>query len=105
MDEPQHHEVGRDAQEHVDELQAQVPNDNSRHVLATLIHCLLTDCGVVKKRHHSRIRRHQPEEPRSWTGAYLSTELPLCPELSLSHCHTLTLQTPQPSSSLHPHMY
>lgn len=46
MDEPQHHEVGRDAQEHVDELQAQVPNDNSRHVFAKLIHCLLTDCGV-----------------------------------------------------------
>lgn len=38
MDEPQHHEVGRDAQEHVDELQAQVTDENSRHGSAGVIH-------------------------------------------------------------------
>lgn len=47
MDEPQHHEVGRDAQEHVDKLQAQVPNENSGHVSAALVHRLLTE-GVVE---------------------------------------------------------
>lgn len=45
MDEPQHHEVSRDAQEHIDKLQAQVPNENCWHVLAKLIHRLLS--GVV----------------------------------------------------------
>lgn len=46
MDEPQHHDVGWDAQEHVDELQAQVPNDSSGHVFALLIHGPLGN-GVV----------------------------------------------------------
>lgn len=47
MDEPQHHEVCRDAQKHVDELQAQVPNNDSGQVFATLIHGLLT-AGIVE---------------------------------------------------------
>lgn len=47
MDEPQHYEVGRDAQEHVNELQAQVPNENGGHVFAMLIHRLLS-AGVVE---------------------------------------------------------
>lgn len=47
MNEPQHHEVGRDAQEHVNELQAQVPNENSGHVFAMFIHRPLS-AGVVE---------------------------------------------------------
>lgn len=47
VDEPEHHEVGRDAQEHVDELEAQVPDDNSRHVSAELVHRPL-HCGVIE---------------------------------------------------------
>lgn len=46
VDEPQHHDVGRDAQEHVDELEAQVPNDSRGQVSATLVHRLLRG-GVV----------------------------------------------------------
>lgn len=41
MDEPQHHDVSRDTKEHVNELQAQIPNEHSRHVFAMLIHCHL----------------------------------------------------------------
>lgn len=47
MDEPQHHDVGRDAQEHVDELQAQVPDKNSGQLFALLVHRLLA-VGVVE---------------------------------------------------------
>ena len=47
MDDPQHQEVGRDAQEHVDELKGQVPNENCRHVFAVLIHRLFTAGAVV----------------------------------------------------------
>lgn len=46
VDEPQDHEVGRDAQEHVDELEAQVPDDNRGHVSAALVHRLLISAGV-----------------------------------------------------------
>lgn len=46
VDEPQDHEVGRDAQEHVDELEAQVPDDNRGHVPAALVHRLLISAGV-----------------------------------------------------------
>lgn len=46
MDEPQHHDVGRDAQEHVDELQGQVPDEDGGHVFAKLVHCLIAN-GVV----------------------------------------------------------
>ena len=69
MDEPQHHDVGRDAQEHVNELQAQVPNEYSGHVFAMLIHRPLTirvvDGSVrdkeyrgvdVENRHEGQIR-------------------------------------------------
>lgn len=47
VDEPKHHNVGRDAQEHVEELEAQVPNDNRGHVSATLVHRLHRK-GVVE---------------------------------------------------------
>lgn len=46
MDEPQHHEVSRDAQEHVCELQGEIPDEGSGHVYAVLIHCLLSTSGV-----------------------------------------------------------
>lgn len=46
VDEPQYHEVGRDAQEHVDKLEAQVPNEHSGHVSATVVHRLLSSGGV-----------------------------------------------------------
>lgn len=48
MDEPQHHNVGWDAQEHVDKLEAQVPNDHRGHVSAALVHRLLCSGVVVK---------------------------------------------------------
>lgn len=47
MDEPEHHEVGGDAQEHVDELEAQVPDEDARHVSAALVHRHLPG-GVVQ---------------------------------------------------------
>lgn len=37
MDEPKHHEVGGDAQQHVCELQTQIPNENSGLVLALFV--------------------------------------------------------------------
>lgn len=46
MDEPQDHKVGRDAQEHVDKLEAQVPNEDHGHVSASLVHRLLSSAGV-----------------------------------------------------------
>lgn len=47
MDEPQHHDVGRDAQEHVDELQSQVPDEHGRHVFAALVNRPIA-AGVVE---------------------------------------------------------
>lgn len=38
VDEPHHHDVGRDAHEHVDELEAQVPKDTRGQVSAPLVH-------------------------------------------------------------------
>ena len=46
MNEPQYHNVGRDAQEHVDKLEAQVPNEYSGHVSASLVHRHLSSGGV-----------------------------------------------------------
>lgn len=42
VDEPQHCDVGRDAQEHVGELQAEIPDKNSWHVFAALIDGYIT---------------------------------------------------------------
>lgn len=46
MDEPQYCQVGRDTQEHVDKLEAQVPNEHSGHVPASLVHRLLSSGRV-----------------------------------------------------------
>lgn len=46
VDEPQDHQVGRDTQEHVDKLEAQVPNEHRGHVSAALVHRLLSSGGV-----------------------------------------------------------
>ncbi len=48
MDEPQNHDVGRDAQEHVDELQHQVEDEHSGHICAAAVDRLL-DCRDVQR--------------------------------------------------------
>lgn len=49
MDQPQDHEVGRDAHEHVNDLHAQVEDDDLRHVAAHLVHCAFShrDIGDI----------------------------------------------------------
>lgn len=49
VDQPQDHEVGRDAHEHVNDLHAQVEDDDLGHVAAHLVHCAFShrDIGVI----------------------------------------------------------
>lgn len=64
VNQPQDHEVGRDAHEHVNQLHAQVEDDDLGHVAAHLIHCLFShgdifikDLGVIDvitHLHHSK---------------------------------------------------
>lgn len=50
-DHPQDHEVGRDAHEHINNLHAQVQEDDLGHVAARLVHCLCRHGHISSKEH------------------------------------------------------
>lgn len=86
VDEPQNREVGRDAQEHVDELEAQVPNEHGGHVSAPLVHRLLCsggvegpvgdeECGgVCEEKIHGALIRGGHQGGQIWRTAEMSKE-------------------------------
>lgn len=75
-DQPQDHEVGRDAHEHVNKLQAQVEEDELRHVAAHLKYCLFRYgdiavkgqgvIGVITHLHRSRTGAQVYSKQEDW---------------------------------------